>query len=56
MISLVAIVLLYIRKDTVDPDLGFWIAMLVAQSLPYLAAITMAILSARATRPALSTA
>ncbi|WP_459203177.1 hypothetical protein, partial [Pseudomonas fragariae (ex Marin et al. 2024)] len=41
------------RKETIDPDLGFWITMLFAQSLPYLAAITMAILSARANRPAL---
>ncbi|MBN4176969.1 hypothetical protein ALP96_04992 [Pseudomonas savastanoi pv. glycinea] len=30
--------------------------MLFAQSLPYLAAIIMAVLSAHATRPALSTA
>ncbi|MDF5833852.1 glycosyltransferase [Pseudomonas syringae] len=50
-----AIILLCIRKETIDPDLGFWITMLFAQSVPYLAAITMAVLSARATRPAPST-
>ncbi|WP_046270742.1 glycosyltransferase [Pseudomonas syringae] len=49
------IVMLCVRKDTVDADLGFWMAMLFLQSLPFLAAMTMTILSARATRPAPST-
>ncbi|WP_057458488.1 glycosyltransferase family 2 protein [Pseudomonas syringae] len=50
------IVMLCVRKDNIDPDLRFWMAMLFAQSVPCLAAMIMAILSARATRPAPSTA
>jgi cellulose synthase/poly-beta-1,6-N-acetylglucosamine synthase-like glycosyltransferase len=54
-ISWIAIVLLLTGRASIDMNSGFWITMLFAQSLPYLAAITMAILSARATRPARST-
>ncbi|RXF64947.1 glycosyltransferase family 2 protein [Pseudomonas syringae] len=54
-ISWIAIVLLLTGRASIDTNSGFWITMLFAQSLPYLAAITMAILSARATRPAPST-
>ncbi|EGH28265.1 glycosyl transferase family protein, partial [Pseudomonas syringae pv. japonica str. M301072] len=55
-ISWIAIVLLLTGRASIDTNSGFWITMLFAQSLPYLAAITMAVLSARATRPAPSTA
>lgn len=54
-ISWIAIVLLLTGRASIDTNSGFWITMLFAQSLPYLAAITMAILSARANRPALPT-
>lgn len=49
------ITFLFIRKEDIGMDLGFWIAMLFAQSLPYLAAVVMAILSAIANRPSRST-
>ncbi|GGJ20869.1 glycosyltransferase family 2 protein [Pseudomonas avellanae] len=50
-ISWITIVLLFTNKAYIDTNSGFWIAMLCAQSLPYLAAVIMAILSARANRP-----
>ncbi|MBM0139268.1 glycosyltransferase [Pseudomonas cannabina pv. alisalensis] len=46
------VLLLCIDRKVIDADIGFWIAMLFAQSLPYLAAVVMAVLSARANRTA----
>ncbi|WP_103408856.1 glycosyltransferase family 2 protein [Pseudomonas syringae group genomosp. 3] len=43
------------RKEAIGPDLGFWVAIMFAQSLPYVAAMIMAILSALANRPSRST-
>ncbi|KPW54863.1 glycosyltransferase family 2 protein [Pseudomonas syringae group genomosp. 3] len=54
-ISWITIVLLFTNKAYIDKNSGFWIAMLFAQSLPYLAAVVMAILSALANRPSRST-
>ncbi|MDU8498299.1 glycosyltransferase [Pseudomonas syringae] len=56
VISWITIMLLLTHKAFIDMNSGFWIAMLLAQSLPCLAAVIMAVLSARANRPALSTA
>ncbi|RMO71659.1 Glycosyl transferase protein [Pseudomonas syringae pv. primulae] len=55
LISWITIVLLLRHREAINMDLGFWIAMLFAQSLPYLAAVVMAILSALANRPSRST-
>ncbi|RMU90371.1 Glycosyl transferase protein [Pseudomonas coronafaciens pv. coronafaciens] len=51
IISWTTIVLLLMHRAVINMDSGFWMAMLLAQSLPYLAAVVMAILSASANRP-----
>ncbi len=45
-----AIIGLHASNAGSDPDLWFWKAMLFAQSLPYLAAVVMAVLSGKASR------